>query len=155
MSRLRRMVGYGAVGTTGIVVDLAIVEAGHLLGLHYLVAVAIAYQTAMTWNFVLQRRFVYRATGNALRQYIRYFIVDVLAFGVRAGIVIALVGVWNPWLALPYVPDPIGPAVPASIIGIAAAFVIGFGGTETVVFGESNLPTVDEPGAEVADDVAD
>jgi len=148
VSRLKRMIGYGLVGITGIPVDLAVVEAGHLLGVHYLLAIAVAYQVAMSWNFALQRRYVFNAAGNLIRQYIRYWIIDVIAFGVRAAVVWALVGLWNPWLALPYIPDPIGPAVPASVIGIAAAFVIGFGGTETVVFGESELPRANAPAQE-------
>lgn len=135
--KLKRMVGYGAVGVTGIAVDLSIVEGFTLVGVHHLVAVAIAYQTAMTWNFVLQRRFVYRATaGNIVRQYLRYFVVDVSAFAVRVGVVVATVDVFSPWDALPYVPTPIHAAVPASFVGIVLAFIIGFQGTDELVFGE-------------------
>jgi dolichol-phosphate mannosyltransferase len=133
--RLRRLLGYGAVGASGIVVDLAIVQLLIELGAHHLVAVLVAYQTAMTWNFAFQRRFVYRATGNAVRQYIRYVIVDLSAFAVRVGAVVATVDLASPWDALPYVPKTIAPAVPASLVGIALAFLVGFAGTETVVFG--------------------
>lgn len=134
--KLRRMVGYGVVGATGVVVDLLIVQAGVMVGLHHLLAVALAYQTAMTYNFVMQRTFVYRATeGNIVRQYIRYLLVDVSAFVVRVGAVIVTVDLTHLWVALPYVPGHIAPAVPASFIGIVLAFLIGFQGTDTVVFG--------------------
>lgn len=135
-AKVRRMVGYGAVGATGVVVDLAVVEAGALLGIHYLLAVVAAYHVAMTWNFTWQRRFVYRATaGNVVRQFVRYYIVDSSAFLVRVGIVIVTVDLASPWLALPYVPYPIGPAVPASGVGILAAFLVRFQGTDELVFG--------------------
>jgi len=136
VSKLRRMAGYGAVGATGIIVDLALVEGLIRLGAHHLFAIAVAYQLAMSWNFILQRRFVYQATaGNALRQYLRYLSVDVSAFAIRAGVVIATVDLTSPWLALPYVPGHVAPAVPASFVGIVLAFIVGFQGTDTVVFG--------------------
>jgi putative flippase GtrA len=136
VAKLRRMAGYGTVGATGIVVDLALVEGLIRLGAHHLFAIAVAYQLAMTWNFALQRRFVYQATaGNALRQYLRYLTVDVSAFAIRAGVVIATVDLTSPWLALPYVPGHVAPAVPASFVGIVLAFIVGFQGTDTVVFG--------------------
>lgn len=135
MGKVRRMLGYGAVGATGIFVDLSIVEGLSLAGVHHLPAVLIAYQIAMTYNFVLQRQLVYRAGGNWIRQYIRYLFVDVSAFTVRVGAVIAFVDLSDPFQALPYVPAPIDPAVPASFIGIVLAFLIGFQGTDTVVFG--------------------
>jgi putative flippase GtrA len=121
VATLKRFVGYGLVGATGIGVDLAVVQGTRLLGAHWLLAVALAYQTAMTWNFALQRR---------------YFAVDVGAFGVRAAVVWATIDLSNPWDAMPYVPAPIDPAVPASLLGIACAVVVGFAGAETLVFGE-------------------
>lgn len=133
--RLKRMVGYGAVGATGIGVDLTIVQALRMVGIHYLLTIAVAYHVAMTWNFAWQRRYVFRATGNVVRQYIRYLIVDVSAFVVRAVTVWALVDWTTPLDALPYIPQPIAPAVPASLLGIGLAFLVGFAGTETLVFG--------------------
>lgn len=131
---LKRMVGYGTVGATGIVVDLSIVERLSVLGVHHLLAITVAYFVAMTWNFVWQRQLVYRAGGNPIRQYIRYQIVDVSAFAVRAGAVIALVDLSDPFQAVPYL-TALDPAVPASFVGIVLAFAIGFGGTDTIVFG--------------------
>jgi len=134
--KLKRMVGYGTVGASGIAVDLIITQSLITIGLHHLVAITLAYQTAMSYNFLLQRRVVYGVTsGSLLRQYLRYFVVDVSAFAVRAGMVVATVDLSDPWLALPYVPGHIAPAVPASFVGIVLAFLIGFQGTDTVVFG--------------------
>lgn len=135
VAKLRRMAGYGAIGATGIVVDLVLVETLIRSGLHHLLAITIAYQAAMTYNFVLQRRLVYRASGNIIRQYLRYLFVDVSAFAVRVGVVVATVDLASPWLALPYVPGHVAPAVPASFVGIVLAFIIGFSGTDTIVFG--------------------
>lgn len=135
VAKVRRMAGYGAIGATGILVDLLLVESLIRAGAHHLLAITVAYQAAMTYNFLLQRRYVYGATGNILRQYLRYLFVDVSAFAVRAGVVIATVDLSSPWQALPYVPGHVAPAVPASFVGIVLAFLIGFHGTDTVVFG--------------------
>ena len=135
--RLKRMVGYGFVGLSGVAVDLGMVQALRGLGLHYLPTILLSYQLAMTWNFIWQRQLVFRATaGNAVRQYLRYFVVDISAFIVRAGVVVLTVDVTTPWDALPYVPTPLAPAVPASAVGIGLAFLVGFAGTDTLVFGE-------------------
>jgi len=135
-ARLKRMVGYGAVGATGIVVDLSIVQLLRTIGVHYLLTIALSYQVAMTWNFWWQRRYVFKATeGSIIRQYIRYFWVDVSAFIVRAGVVWAMIDWTSPLDALPYIPDPVKPAVPASLLGIGLAFLIGFAGADTLVFG--------------------
>lgn len=137
IGKLKRMGGYGAVGLTGVPVDLGILEGLSLLGVHHLLAICISYLAAMTWNFTLQRRYVYRAVGgNAIRQFIRYFFVDVSAFAVRAGVVILTVDALSWWQGLPYIPRPIDPAVPASAVGIVLAFLIGFQGTDDVVFGD-------------------
>jgi len=135
VATLRRMVGYGAVGATGIVVDLSIVEGLSIVGAHHLLAITVAYWTAMSWNFIWQRQLVYRAGGDALRQFVRYQVVDVSAFVVRAGAVIVLVDLSDPFQAMPFL-AAVDPAVPASFVGIVLAFAIGFGGTDTVVFGE-------------------
>jgi putative flippase GtrA len=135
-ARLKRLAGYAAVGATGIGVDLAVVQTTRALGIHWLLAVFLAYQTAMTWNFALQRRYVWHSTGSLVREYLRYFVVDVGAFGVRAAVVWATLDLTNPWDAMPYVPAPIDPAVPASLLGIMAAVLVGFEGAEAFVFGE-------------------
>jgi dolichol-phosphate mannosyltransferase len=134
-AKLRRLVGYGGVGATGVVVDLGVLEALTLAGTHHLVALLIAYGLAMTWNFGLQRALVYRATGNPWRQWCRYAAVDAAAFALRVAVVVATVDLASPWAALPYVPAPVHAAVPASAVGIALAFLVGFQGAETVVFG--------------------
>lgn len=137
VEKLRRMVGYGAVGLTGIPVDLGILEGLSLLGVHHLLAICVSYLAAVLWNFTLQRKYVYGATaGNAVRQFIRYFTVDFSAFLVRAGTVVLTVDALAWWQGLPYIPTPIDPAVPASAVGIVLAFIIGFQGTDEVVFGE-------------------
>jgi len=134
-AKVRRMVGYGAVGATGIVVDLSVLEGLTLLGQHYLVAIALSYAAAVLWNFALHRQIVYHASGNVVRQFMRYLIIDFAAFAVRVGTVVLMVDVIHPFNALPYIPYPITAAVPASLVGIAIAFVIGFQGTDTLVFG--------------------
>jgi putative flippase GtrA len=134
-SEAKRLLGYAAVGATGVVVDLSVVQAARMAGLHWLLAVGLAFWTAMTWNFTLQRTYVWRASGSVVRQYVRYVFVDVGALGVRVAVVAATVSWLHPWEALPYVPGVIAPAVPGSLLGICCAVVVGFVGTEILVFG--------------------
>jgi len=133
--KLRRAVGYGSVGLTGIVIDLSILEGLTLVGIGHLAAVVFSYMAAVMWNFVLQRELVYGAGGNVIRQFVRYLFVDVSAFAVRVATVVLTVDIFSVWDALPYIPWPVTAALPASVVGIMLAFVIGFHGTDTIVFG--------------------
>ncbi|HEU5356639.1 MAG TPA: glycosyltransferase [Actinocrinis sp.] len=72
-----RMAGFGAVGASGIVVNTAALWfCFHTLGIHHLLAAAIATQCSTTWNFVLIDALVYRGrgqgsfAGRALRFYL-------------------------------------------------------------------------------------
>lgn len=133
--RAKRAAGYAVVGITGIPVDLGVLTGLLAVGVHHLLAISVSYLVAMTWNFALQRRFVYHGSGQISREYARYVFVDVSAFAIRAAVVFLTVDLAHPWLALPYIPAPIDPSLPASALGIAVAFVIGSQGTEELVFG--------------------
>ncbi len=58
-----RVLGFGAVGVSGIVVNtvaLWLLADPAALGLQYLLAAVLATQVSTTWNFLLIDRFVYR-----------------------------------------------------------------------------------------------
>jgi dolichol-phosphate mannosyltransferase len=62
---LLRMIGFGVVGATGIVVNTAALWFGyHTLGINHLIAAALATQCSTTWNFLLIDALVYRGRGQ-------------------------------------------------------------------------------------------
>jgi putative flippase GtrA len=62
---LSRMVAFGLVGLSGIVVNTAgLWVFHHVLGLQHLLAAAMATQLSTTWNFTLVELLVYRRRGN-------------------------------------------------------------------------------------------
>jgi len=142
--RVLRFVGYGLIGATGIPIDLLVTNTIAGAGAHYLVATLLGYTLAMTWNFTLQRRYVFDSGANALREYIRYLGVDLASAAVRTGVVVALmVGVSRETALiatrtgrlLPVLTQHSIEAVTiASVLGIGVAFVVGFLLTDAYVF---------------------
>jgi glycosyltransferase involved in cell wall biosynthesis len=62
---LLRLIGFGAVGATGIAVNTAALWFGYnTLGINHLVAAALATQCSTTWNFLLIDALVYRGRGQ-------------------------------------------------------------------------------------------
>lgn len=131
--RLRKMLGYGIVGVTGVPVDTGVLWLLSQLELHYLVVTTGGYLAAMTWNFTLHRRYVFEEHGPLLADYGRYVLVDVSSFLVRVVFVIILMDVltgWQPASTAVGVP----PVIPASLVGVGVAFLVGFAGTNRYVF---------------------
>jgi putative flippase GtrA len=144
-NRALRFLGYGAIGVTGIPIDMLITNSVAAAGAHYVLATLVGYTVAMSWNFVWQRRYVFGTGGNALREYIRYLGVDVTSAAVRTGVVVALMAGVTRETALfaaragrllPLLTaHSIEPVTVASLAGIGVAFVVGFLLTDAFVFG--------------------
>lgn len=124
--RLIRFVEYIAVGASGAVLDVGL-TASTLSLTHYLVANAIGFLVANTWNFGLNHRFTFDSPeGSLLRQYPAYLAWHVATFVVRATTIAVLVETAGT------------PVLVASTIGIGTAAVANFGGSE-VIFGTSTV----------------
>ena len=122
--RLVRFMEYLAVGASGAVFDVAITVA--MLGsVHYLLANAAGFAVANTWNFGLNRRVTFDSPGGSvLRQYPAYLAWHAATFAIRA-IVLSLL-----------VEGAGAPVLVASVVGIGAAAIANFTGSE-VIFGTS------------------
>lgn len=127
--RVVRFVEFAAVGATGAVVDVAITV--YSIGLmHYLLANALGFLVANTWNFSLNRRYTFdRADGPIRQQYAAYLGIHVATFAIRAGVIVALVELAG------------APEVPSSLVGVGAAAIANFLGAE-LVFTESRRASV-------------
>ena len=143
--RWTRAVGYTAVGASGIPVDMLATNTVAGLGGHYLVATVAGYLLALTWNFSLQRRYVFDGGEAIIPEYLNYIAVDGVAAALRIGVVVSLLqGVSRETAILAtrtgrLVPlldgGSIAPVTVASLAGIAVASAVGFLLTDTFVFG--------------------
>ena len=124
---LRRAVGVGAVGLTGIVVNSAalwVFAEDGMLGLGYLLGAALATQVSTGWNFALVDRLVYRrrAAAPLTRRAGAFFLTNNLALLARLPLLALLVSA----LSVPY--------LLANIITLVFAFLTRFGATERFVY---------------------
>jgi FkbM family methyltransferase len=117
--RAVRFVEYLAVGASGAVLDVGLTAStiGHV---HYVLANAIGFLVANTWNFGLNRRFTFGAEGSIARQYPAYLAWHVATFAVRAAVLTGLIELAG------------APVLVASVVGIGAATIANFTGSERI-----------------------
>jgi putative flippase GtrA len=125
--RVRRFALFGAVGASGVVVDLLVVVALLGAGAGVLVANAAAWIVAASTNFVGNYLFTYRRPeGSIPAYYARYVTSRGATFCLRGVAVLIFVSHFG------------FADVEASLVGVFAAALSGFAFIETVVFGGEN-----------------
>ncbi len=94
--RLRRLIAFGLVGASGIVVNTGALWllSGRIWDHHYLFAAALATQVSTSWNFVLTELLVFagRKPGSLLGRGIKFFLLNNAALLVRLPLLALLVG---------------------------------------------------------------
>jgi glycosyltransferase involved in cell wall biosynthesis len=148
-----RMVLFGIVGVSGLVVNSAALWLLHMhvFGLHYLVAAALATQVSTLWNFVLTDRVVFRSarrSGTWGRMW-RFFVMNNLALLLRLPLLAALVHLGMGVLL-------------ANLVTLVALFVLRYVISDRLIFGrpaatvgaQPDQPTV-EPVKHLVDLAAD
>lgn len=119
--RVVRFIEFCGVGASGVVVDLAVTTTA-LNVTHYLLANVMGFLVAVTWNFAGNWLFVFdRPEGSIPRQYASYVLLHTATFGVRAAVLTALIEAGGV------------PVLPATTVGIAAAAVANYLGTERIL----------------------
>jgi putative flippase GtrA len=90
-----QLVRFSLVGGSGYVVNLAVYSTlVVLLDVHYVIAAMIAFCVAVTNNFMLNRRWTFKATdGSVTFQAPRFLIVSLCALGLNLIVLELLVGV--------------------------------------------------------------
>jgi putative flippase GtrA len=111
-----RWMKFNAVGLMGVTVQLALLEGLVKLGLHYLVATAIAVEIAVLHNYVWHTHWTWKdrgpaAGGNLLRFHLGNGLLSLAAN-------VALMKVFAGWLGMPL--------IPANLTAIALASVLNF-----------------------------
>jgi dolichol-phosphate mannosyltransferase len=90
-----QLVRFSVVGASGYVINLAVYSTlVYVAGLQYVAAALIAFCVAVTNNFLLNRRWTFKATGGRVTfQAPRFLAVSLLALGVNLLVLELLVGV--------------------------------------------------------------
>jgi dolichol-phosphate mannosyltransferase len=129
--KLRRAVGFGAVGATGLVVNAiafwVMVRFGHL---PYVWAAVLATQVSTTWNFAGMELFVFRGreSGRMWRRYIRFSILNNSVMLARLPFLALLVEVLHV------------PEVMANVFTLLAVFLVRFGISDKFIYkGEGDM----------------
>jgi glycosyltransferase involved in cell wall biosynthesis len=121
-----RVVLFGLVGVSGILVNSAALWAFHInvLQLHYLVAAALATQVSTLWNFLLTDRVVFRSNrgkGGWGRMW-RFFLMNNLALLLRLPLLALLVHIGLGVLS-------------ANVVTLVALFVVRYVISDRLIFG--------------------
>lgn len=91
-ANLAQLLRFAVVGGSGYVVNLIVFAIATALGAHHLMAAVAAFLVAVSNNFVLNRRWTFRArAGDRRAQALRFFAVSTAAFAVSAWILDVLV----------------------------------------------------------------
>jgi putative flippase GtrA len=91
---------FGAVGTSGYVVNLAVYSALVLSDVHFLVAAVCSFLVAVTNNYVWNRLWTFRdERGHLVYQGFRFLLVSTVALGANLAFLAVLVA-----LGLPKIP---------------------------------------------------
>lgn len=71
-----------------------------LLGVHYLMSSAVGYASGIIVSFLINRRYVFKSTGDSRSQLLRYTLIYLGAMFVQLGLLEALVRVGlDPFIA--------------------------------------------------------
>jgi dolichol-phosphate mannosyltransferase len=124
-SPVARMVGFGLIGASGFVPNLAGLWALTVLGMHYLPAEIVANQFGVAWNFLLIEQLLFRDRRAHRRWWDRLGRFALLANAdllLRIPLIALLVGRFG-----------MG-ALPATALALVMTFVLRFVGTEALVY---------------------
>ncbi|MGV9626193.1 glycosyltransferase [Streptomyces sp. NPDC003487] len=122
---LARMIGFGLIGASGFVPNLAGLWALTLLGVHYVPAEIIANQFGVAWNFLLIEQLLFRDRRAHRRWWDRLGRFALLA---NADLVLRI-----PLIALFVGHLGMGPLA-ATALALVTTFVLRFAGTEALVY---------------------
>ena len=98
--RSRPFIGFVFAGGVATIVNYALFSALMVLGVHYLVSSAVGYSSGIIISFLINRRFVFKSSGDSRAQLVRYTLIYLGAMFVQLGLLEALVRVsLDPFIA--------------------------------------------------------
>lgn len=127
-----RLLRFGLVGASGVVVNMGILWALTVAGMHYLPAGVAAVGAATTWNFMLNNRFTWAERRSlrfhiTVRRYLQYWMITGLGSILQLILLAVLTSTGLPYLA-------------SNMIGIGAAIIWNFQANGRWTWGGSPSP---------------
>ena len=121
---------FGAVGVIGFLVDAGVLTLGMALGTGPWLGRALSYLAAASTTFALNRAWTFqsRASGDPLRQWLLWLLVNLVGFACNYGTYAALL-LWVPLVAA----HPVLGVAAGSLAGLAGNFLL----SRRFVFGEA------------------
>jgi putative flippase GtrA len=83
---LLRFLGFVFAGGVATALNYSLFSLLMVLGVHYLVASAVGYASGIIVSFLINRRYVFRSTGDSRRQLARYTLIYLGAMLVQLGL---------------------------------------------------------------------
>lgn len=116
-----RLLSFGAVGATGLIVDTAVYLGLQAVGLEHLLARFLSFWPAVTWNWRLNRvlTFADRPPAGAVGQWTRFAVASTVGLATNVGSYAALTS-----LVAPFTDRPLLALFAGVAIGSAANFAV-------------------------------
>lgn len=133
-TRLKRFVGFGLVGTTGIAINTLVLWLLSVSGsTHYLIAAILATEASTTWNFVLTETLVFRGKkpGSLLGRGFKFYLVNHAALLLRLPLLALLVGPFGIHLLV------------ANVITLVLLFAIRFLIADSAIYARETEPAIE------------
>ncbi|MXX63462.1 MAG: glycosyltransferase family 2 protein [Holophagales bacterium] len=121
-----RLLSFGVVGATGLIVDTAVYLGLQAVGLGHLLARFLSFWPAVTWNWRMNRVLTFddRPPARAVRQWTRFALASTVGMATNVGSYAALTSFVEPFMARPLLALFAGVAIgSAANFGIATRFV--------------------------------
>ncbi|MFA6422438.1 MAG: GtrA family protein [Candidatus Buchananbacteria bacterium] len=120
---LRQVIKFGIVGITNIALDMAIYYfLTRFFHVYYILAATISFIIVVTWSFNLNKRWTFRnqkVVKKLRTQYFEFFVVNILILLMNAGVLFALVDIFE-------LNDLMAKIVASIIIGLVNFFINKF-----------------------------
>jgi dolichol-phosphate mannosyltransferase len=133
--QLLRMIGFGLIGVSGLVVNTAALWFLYrILGWNDLLSAALATQASTAWNFILIDTLIYRrrSGGSRARRAISFFVMNNLLLLARLPVLDALARTGTPVLI-------------GNVITLTALFIVRFVLSDRAIFGPATAGPVRDP----------
>ncbi|MCB1169028.1 MAG: GtrA family protein [Leptospiraceae bacterium] len=119
---MMQFIRFGLVGALGTFVNMAVFEGLRLTGMHYTLASILSFLVAATGNYLLNRRWTFRAARDSAGGWLLYIAVNGAGLLANLGVLVSL-RQWGGW-----------PTSLAQLAGIGAGMVLNFVLSKTIVF---------------------
>lgn len=134
--RFARLVAFGTVGASGVLVNTAALWllSEHVVHPHYLIAAVLATEVSTSWNFVLTEKFVFRGpkAGTTAGRGVRFFLLNHLALLPRLPLLALLVGVLSANLLV------------ANVLTLSLLFLVRFLVADSAIYAKPDEQVVDK-----------